>query len=66
MTWQCIREILDPQYHTMILLFENAAKKRNKMSYDMSGIASQKEADEIFKEAREFVDLIKKELERYL
>lgn len=58
-TWQCIREILDPQYHAMILLFENAAKKRNKMSYDMSGIASQKEADEIFKEAREFVDLVK-------
>jgi len=65
-TWQCMREILDPQHHEMILLFENAAKKRSKMSYDMAGIASQKEADEIFKEAREFVDVVKNELESYL
>lgn len=61
-TWQCVREILDPAHYGMILLFENAAKKRSKMSYDMAGIASQKEADEIFEEAREFVDLIKKEI----
>ena len=57
--WQCMREILKPEHHVTILLFENAAKKRSKMSYDMAGIASQKEADEMLEEAREFAELIK-------
>lgn len=57
--WQCMREILEPEQQSTILLFENAAKKRSKMSYDMAGIASQKEADEMYEEARSFTVLIR-------
>jgi hypothetical protein len=48
----------------MILLFENAAKKRNKLSYDIAGLASQKEADEIYNEAKDFVAFIKEEIKK--
>ncbi|MFC1577003.1 hypothetical protein ACFL3N_01550 [Candidatus Omnitrophota bacterium] len=53
--WQCLKEIFDKEYHKTILLFEGAAKKRSKLSYDKAGLASQQEADEMYKEAVEFI-----------
>ncbi len=63
--WQCMKDVLGEKTRKSILLFENAAKKRNKLSYDIAGIASQKEADEMFQEARDFVALIKEETKRF-
>jgi len=60
--WQCLKEVLDKKYYSTILLFENAAKKRNKLNYDIAGLASEKEADEMYMEARDFVSAIKKEI----
>jgi len=63
--WQCMKDLLSEDKQKAILLFENAAKKRNKLSYDIAGLASQKEADEIYSEAKDFVDFIKEEIKRF-
>ena len=63
--WQCIKDLVGEDIRKMILLFENAAKKRNKLSYDIAGLASQKEADEIYAEAMNFVSLIKGKIEKF-
>ena len=63
--WQCIKEIFDKKEQDAIIIFEKAAKKRNKLSYDMAGLASEREADEIYKEARSFIDLIKEKIDRF-
>lgn len=58
--WQCLKELLNEEkIKRQILLFENAAKKRSKLSYDMAGLASQKEADEMRCEALDFVRRVK-------
>jgi uncharacterized protein (UPF0332 family) len=63
--WQCMKDLLGEDARETILLFENAAKKRNKLSYDTAGLASQKEADEIYNEAKQFVSLIKGKIDRF-
>lgn len=63
--WQCMKDVLGDKARKLILLFENAAKKRNKLSYDIAGLASQKEADEMFQESRDFVALIKEETKKF-
>ena len=63
--WQCMKDLLDEDSRKTILLFESAAKKRNKLSYDIAGLASQKEADEIYGEAKNFVDFIKEKIEKF-
>jgi hypothetical protein len=57
--WQCLKEILPKEQHNTILLFETAAKKRSKLSYDIAGLASQKEADGMYQEAANFIGVIK-------
>lgn len=64
--WQCMKDVLGEKVRKSIILFEDAAKKRNKLSYDIAGIASQKEADEMYQESRNFVALIKKEIEKFI
>ena len=64
-TWQCLKEILSEEHRSTILLFEDAAKKRNKLSYDIAGLASQKEADEMYIEARDFINFIKEEISKF-
>ena len=61
-TWQCLKDIFGEKERKTILLFEAASKKRNKLSYDIAGIASQKEADEMYKESHDFVSIIKDEI----
>ncbi|MCG2711841.1 MAG: hypothetical protein L6416_05915 [Candidatus Omnitrophica bacterium] len=56
--WQCMKDLLTKDFRKTILVFENAAKKRNKLSYDTTGLASQKEADEIYEEAKVFAAFI--------
>ena len=63
--WQCMKDLLGKSTHKTILLFEDAAKKRNKLNYDIAGLASQKEADEIYEEAKQFVSLIKSKIEKF-
>jgi uncharacterized protein (UPF0332 family) len=63
--WQCMKDLVGEDIRKTILLFENAAKKRNKLSYDIAGLASQKEADEIYSEAKDFVVFIKKEVKKF-
>lgn len=63
--WQCMKDLLEGDDRKTILLFETAAKKRNKLSYDISGLASQKEADEIYEEAKNFVTLVKEKIKRF-
>ena len=60
--WQCLKEILQKEQYKTILLFETAAKKRSKLSYDIAGLASQKEADEMYHEAVEFIEIIKEKI----
>ena len=60
-----MKDLLGEKHRGMILLFENAAKKRNKLSYDTAGLASQKEADEIYNEAKNFVVFIKEEIKKF-
>jgi len=62
--WQCMKDLVSADTRKTILLFETAAKKRNKLTYDIAGLASQKEADEIYKEAKAFVDFIKEEIKK--
>ncbi len=64
-TWQCVRDILGDENRKAVLLFEDAAKKRSKLSYDISGLASQKEADELYKEARGFVEFVKRKISEF-
>ena len=64
--WQCLKEVLNEgKIKKQILLFENAAKKRSKLSYDIAGLASQKEADEMFYEAQDFAKRIKEEISKF-
>lgn len=63
--WQCMKDALGEKVRKTILLFENASKKRNKLSYDIAGLASQKEADEMYQESRSFVALIKEEINKF-
>ena len=63
--WQCMKDLFDKDNRNTILLFENAAKKRNKLSYDIAGLASQKEADEIYNEAKNFASLIKEKIKKF-
>ncbi|OIO34470.1 MAG: hypothetical protein AUJ70_01000 [Candidatus Omnitrophica bacterium CG1_02_40_15] len=63
--WQCMKDVLGERPCKSILLFEDAAKKRNKLSYDIAGLASQKEADEMCQESRNFVALIKEEIKKF-
>lgn len=60
-----MKDLLGEEFRKVILLFENAAKKRNKLSYDIAGLASQKEADEIYNEAKNFVTFIKEEIKKF-
>ena len=60
--WQCLKEILDKKYHNIIIIFESAAKKRSKLSYDTTGLASQKEADQMYAEAIDFISAIKEKI----
>lgn len=64
-TWQCLKELLGEKNRKAILLFENAAKKRSKLSYDIAGLASQKEADEMYRESQSFIDLLKEEIKKF-
>ena len=63
--WQCMKDVLGEKSRKAILLFEDAAKKRNKLSYDITGLASQKEADEIYWESHNFVALLKEEIKKF-
>ena len=63
-TWQCLKDLLGEKNRKTILLFEDAAKKRSKLSYDVAGLASQKEADEMYRESRDFVSLVKEEINK--
>jgi len=63
--WQCMKDLLEEDSRKTILLFESAAKKRNKLNYDIAGLASQKEANEIYDEAKNFVSLVKEKIERF-
>ena len=63
--WQCMKDLVSENIRKTVLLFENAAKKRNKLSYDVAGLASQKEADELYNEAKDFVGFIKKEIKKF-
>ena len=63
-TWQCLKDLLGEKNRKTILLFEYAAKKRSKLSYDVAGLASQKEADEMYQESRDFVSLVKEEINK--
>ena len=65
LTWQCLKDLLGEKNRKTILLFEVAAKKRSKLSYDIAGLASQKEADEMYQESRDFVSLVKEEVEKF-
>jgi hypothetical protein len=64
-TWQCLKELLGEKNRKAILLFEDAAKKRSKLSYDIAGLASQKEADEMYRESQSFVDFLKEEIKKF-
>ncbi len=63
-TWQCLKDLFGEKSRKTILLFEDAAKKRSKLSYDVAGLASQKEADEMYLESRDFVSLVKEEINK--
>ena len=63
--WQCLKDLFGEKSRKTILLFENAAKKRSKLSYDIAGLASQKEADEMYRESCDFVNLIKEEIRKF-
>lgn len=63
--WQCMKDLIDEDARKAILLFENAAKKRSKINYDVAGLASQKEADEMYNEAINFVSLIKGKIKKF-
>jgi len=64
-TWQCLKELLGEKNRKAILLFEDAAKKRSKLSYDIAGLASQKEADEMYRESQSFVNFLKEEIKKF-
>lgn len=64
-TWQCVKDIIGDESRKEVLLFENAAKKRSKLSYDIAGLASQKEANEIYEEAKNFVELIRNKIREF-
>jgi hypothetical protein len=59
-----MKELLGEQERKTILLFENAAKKRSKLNYDIAGLASQKEADEMYEEAWDFVMRLKERISK--
>ena len=63
--WQCLKDLLGEKNRKTVLLFENAAKKRSKLSYDIAGLASQKEADEMYEESKNFINLVKGEISRF-
>lgn len=64
-TWQCLKDLFGEKSRKTILLFEDAAKKRSKLSYDIAGLASQKEADEMYRESHDFVNLVKEEIKKF-
>lgn len=63
-TWQCLKDLFGEKSRKTILLFEDASKKRSKLSYDIAGLASQKDADEMYQESYNFVNLVKEEIKK--
>lgn len=53
-TFQALRDILGADYHDLIDYFDACRSKRNVTDYDQAGQISEKEADELLEEAKEF------------
>jgi len=66
MAWQALKDILPKDKLELVNYFDGCRKKRNISDYDMAGVISQKEADELHKESRSFVTFIKEEIRKIL
>ncbi len=61
-TWTALRDILGKEQIRVIDYFDRCRKKRNIADYDRAGIVSNKEAEELFKETKSFVEFIREKI----
>lgn len=53
-TFQAVRLALGPQVDTLATYFDSCRRKRNTVDYDMSGVVSETEVEELIREAEAF------------
>jgi microsomal dipeptidase-like Zn-dependent dipeptidase len=63
-SFEAIELAMGSQVATHSALFETCRRKRNIVDYDMSGIATRSEVDELIKEATAFVELAERWIEQ--
>jgi len=62
LTWTALRDILGQEHLSVIDYLDRCRKKRNIADYDRAGVVSNKEAEELFKETKAFIEFIKEKI----
>ena len=63
-TFAFVRVAMGKEYEEMITYFDRMRSKRNQAIYDVAGLITETEARNLFKRATEFVQLVRKTLEK--
>lgn len=63
-TFQALRDILGKEHRELLDYFDACRSKRNVTDYDRAGEISEKEAQELLEEAKEFADFAKRWIEQ--
>lgn len=64
MVWEALRQILDKSFKDTLILFDDARAKRASAFYDHAEVASDTEYEEIFDEAKKFVNFVRNKIKK--
>lgn len=64
MTWEALRQVLGDSFKTTLILFNSARQKRADAFYDHASVTTETEYEEIFEEAKKFVDFIRTKIKK--
>lgn len=64
MVWEALRQILDNSFKDTLILFNDARAKRSSAFYDHAEVASDTEYEEIFDEAKKFVNFVRNKIKK--
>lgn len=64
MVWEALRQILDKSFKDTLILFDDARAKRSSAFYNHAEVASDTEYEEIFDEAKKFVNFVRDKIKK--
>lgn len=64
MTWEALRNVPDGYLNKTVVLFNSARQKRAEAFYDHAGVTSESEFNELFKEAKVFINYIRNKIKK--